>query len=139
MRKVKNIVSLVFLLVFTNLNCTNQIKSDTSKVASTSSEDLYVEQKHCYLGEISKEKKDSIDFEFIVKNLTDSLIRIDKIDVSCNCLSIKNYNREILPHNSTVIKGKAGLENRNGHMSKSIFVNYSKDKTLILRVIADIK
>jgi len=137
MKKLRTMTPL--LVLFISLNCTNQTPKEKYVSATNTSEKLYVEQRHYYLGEISKTRKDSVKFRFTLKNLGSSFIKINKIDVSCNCLKIKSSFGGIPPKDSVLLEGKAGLQDQDGHISKAIFINYNKSEILILRVIGDIK
>ena len=137
MRKINNVVPLLVLLI--SLSCTRHTRRDTVAITTNLSEKLYVEKRYFYIGEIPKAEIDSIEFKFILKNLSDSSIKVNRIDVSCSCLKINTSVREILPKDSISLEGKAGLQKQYGHISKSIFVNYDEDKILLLRVIGDIK
>ncbi len=137
---MKTIKKTAFLIAFLiSMGCTNQTRKETPVKKTTSYGDLYVEQKHYYLGEFPKGEKDSVEFRFVLKNSNNSLITINKIDISCSCLKIKTNVREIHPQDSILLEGKMGLKGLNGHISKPIFVKYAYDKTLLLRVICDIK
>ena len=94
---------------------------------------------HCYdIGEVDKTKQDYIDFNFEIYNKTDTLIKIKKIDVSCGCIKISEYPEIVKPQSSIKINGVIDLTLQEGYINKPIFVNYEKNRLLLLRVYGEI-
>lgn len=101
---------------------------------------LKADNPHLDLGNIYKKDKETKTFQFKVKNVSKETVVINKIDVSCNCISINKESYKPIPAGQTgYINGNIMLNKTKGHISKAIFVNYDGNKVLLLRVIAQIE
>lgn len=92
-----------------------------------------------YCGVFEKEHAKEVNFSFDIYNKSDSILKIEGIDVSCGCLSVRSYPTLLTPDSLYQINGTINLAGQKGHVNKCIFVNYSKDEVYLLRVVADIK
>lgn len=108
--------------------------NDNSFKHTQSKECLFVEEPHFDWGIASKHETDSIEFKILLKNTSNKYVNIDKVDISCGCLSIKSFPQHIPPGKSGYIVGKIGIRQQINKINKTIFVNYNTDKVVILRV-----
>ena len=128
----------IYLILVTNIifGCTHSNK-DINNVQDKK-EVLVPEIKHLYLGKINKNGRDTISFSFRIYNQSDKIACINKIDVSCSCVSLAKSVKPIPPKQSMNIYGTLNLKTISGHISKSIFVNYNNGALLVLRIVADV-
>lgn len=91
------------------------------------------------LGSIEPKSKNKVSFEFSMSNHHDSIIHINNVDVSCNCVTITSYPSLISPGETGDIKGFLNLKNQHGHLRKTIFVKYNNECIKTIKITADIK
>lgn len=145
MRKhIKSLMTFVPMLILSALvfSCNgNNGRTQTENIEK--SDNLYssilsVDNKKVYLGEIDKKATTVIPFTFNLKNETDSIIVIDKVDVSCSCVKISGFPKQLEAGQSGNLTGEVNLKNQSGHLRKSIFVNYCDTCITALKIVADI-
>lgn len=139
---IKLITVLFSILILSGslLNCSNSSQTmtdDTNMVYDSS--DISVEDKELCLGEIDKNLNRIIPFEFDLKNSSDSIIVVNKVDVSCNCVKIIDFPKRLVVGQSAKLSGTIDLNNQVGHLRKSIFINYDDTCITVLKIVADVK
>ena len=80
---------------------------------------LKADNPHLDLGKIYKKDKETKTFQFKVKNVSKETVVINKIDVSCNCISINKESYKPIP------AGQTGYINGNIMLSIQIFLFYN--------------
>lgn len=90
------------------------------------------------LGTLDSHSKDVEPFTFKVYNKGDSILRIDKVDVSCSCIVITSYPSTLPIGHAGVVNGYITLKNQYGHLRKTIFMKYNISKTKTIKIVADI-
>lgn len=99
---------------------------------------LSVDIKELNFGEIDKNNTPIIPFEFSIRNIGDCYVKIDKVDVSCSCVSVNDYPKQLIPGQTGILSGKVDLKNQKGHMRKSIFISYCDTCVVALKITSDI-
>lgn len=102
------------------------------------SSSLSVDSRELYLGEIDKIQSESVSFTFNLKNISDSVLVINKVDVSCSCVEISDFPKQLQSGQSGKLTGRVDLINQSGHIRKSLFVNYCDTCIAVMKVVADI-
>lgn len=131
--KIKIVYYIVLSIIFTFSCCTDSSHSKKLYYGGLTTNNRYYD-----IGKIDKTKHDYIDFKFEIYNKTDSVIKIKKIDVSCGCVEIKEYPKVVYPQSSIKINGLIDLTLQEGYINKPIYINYEKDRLLLLRVFGEI-
>ena len=128
----------IVIIMISSCSCNNtKVQQEKSSSDSTA---LKADNPHLDLGKIYKNDIDTKAFQFKVKNVSKKTVVINKIDVSCNCISINKESYKPIPAGQTgYINGNLILNKTKGHVSKAIFVNYADKKVLLLRLIAQIE
>jgi len=81
-------------------------------------------------GERSNDEK--VEHEFIIKNIGDGQLLIDKVRTTCGCTVAQLEKKELQPGESTKIKTTLSLKGRQGATSKSISVESNDPETPLL-------
>lgn len=130
----------VLLLFLQALSCQQPKNQHASKPSEQDGKaSLVAQTQKIDLGRLSKSEKDTIRFQFVLTNESDSSTVIHNIDVSCGCISLTYKAKPIPPKTSATLHGFVNIKNQEGHLSKAIFVNYGKGELLVLRVTADVE
>lgn len=130
----------VGIVVAMNLSCNNHDVNVVQTESITDSIALQTDDPHLDLGKIHKGEISTKSFQFKVKNVSKETVVINKIDVSCNCISIDIESYKPIPAGQIgYINGNIMLNKTKGHISKAIFVNYDVKKVLLLRLIAQVE
>jgi len=136
----KNLLTMLILSTFV-LSCNNNNKNtskDNNENKPFQSSFLSTDNKVLQLGEINNNDTESIPFAFHIKNESDSILVLNKIDVSCSCVEVTDFPKQLGANQSGEICGEINLKNQSGHMRKSIFVNYCDTCIMVLKIVADI-
>lgn len=142
-KKFELFAAIVSMIAF--YNCTssdsknNMIETKDSEISLSTDSILFVDPNIISFGEIDADKKDVRPFTFKITNLSDSLLVIEKIDVSCQCVTVSSYPDSLASGKGGEIRGTIDLKKQSGHMRKSIFVNYNNGSIKMLKIKADIK
>ncbi len=93
---------------------------------------IFVKKEHSF-GKIDKNRTDSVSFDFVFKNTGDLPIIIQKVDVSCGCLSAIYTEAPVKKDSIGFVKIVVNPKKVEGHFKKSIFVksNAIKDVELL--------
>lgn len=132
---------LLLLLIFFTFSCNNnslQLSNEKNQDKTLQTSLISVESNVLRLGDINHNDTESISFVFHIKNETDSILSINKIDVSCSCVHITSFPEQLEVNQSSQICGEVDLKNQSGHIRKSIFVNYCDTCVTVLKIIADV-
>lgn len=133
--KIKHMkLSFLFLLILCSCSNTPQ----KNNVTNATDEALIAVENKYDLGEINKKEHQFVDFAFEIENISDSTIKISKTELSCGCLSLTDTLSVIKPHSKAKFHGKVNTTEQRGYLNKSIFVNYGKNKVMLLRVKGNI-
>jgi len=81
-------------------------------------------------GERSNEEK--VEHEFILKNIGDAQLLIDKVRTTCGCTVAQLEKKELQPGESTKVKATLTLKGRQGATTKSISVESNDPETPVL-------
>lgn len=141
MRKLYFFILLSYVLTFSGCgNSSNENKNEGVQLSTTTAMDsmINVNPHTLALGERHERELREESFVFKIKNLSDSALVIDKIDVSCHCVSILSYPHSLQQNEQGDIRGTINLKNQSGHVRKSIFINYNNGALKILKITADI-
>lgn len=122
-------VTFLFIVLFTSC-------SEPSKhVEEISTGHLYIENKIQSFGKVNKNRTKEIKCYFPVTNTGDSTIIINKLDISCNCISAEITSNTIMPHEQQIITVIINTTNRLGAINKSVFIkSNAKNSVEIIRV-----
>ncbi len=99
-------------------------------VATTGKPKIACEQPEFDFGERSNEEK--VEHEFIIKNIGDAKLLIDKVRTTCGCTVAELEKKELEPGESTKVKAILTLRGRQGATTKSISVESNDPETPIL-------
>ena len=140
--RTKHILFALGICICLNYGCING--NDTTvndDQAITESDDLClaVIPRTINLVRINKNKFPRNELRYELKNGSDSIVRINKIDVSCGCVTIVSFNYSIIPNHTETITAEIDLSNQSEHLRKIIFVNYNDGQVKRAKVIADIE
>lgn len=120
---------LLFLLLLTSCS------EPSNHVEGVSSGHLYIENKVQSFGKVNKNKTKEIKCYFPITNTGDSTIVINKLDISCSCISAEISSKNILPHEQEIVTVKINTTNRLGVLNKSVFIKSNADNSVeIIRV-----
>jgi len=78
-------------------------------------------------------------FSYNLENVGTSDIVIDGVDLSCGCLSIDSVPDVIPVESKREITGRIKLKGLKGHVSKSMFLNFNGNNTVLLRVVGEVR
>lgn len=102
---------------------------------SSTNGNLCIENKVQSFGKVNKNKVKEIRCLFPINNYGDSSITINKIDVSCGCISTEITSNIILPHEQQILTVKINTSNRLGYMNKAVFIKSNAQNSMeIIRV-----
>lgn len=107
-QKLILILSMLFFLVFSNYSQVNK------------SPKIFCEGSSYNFGTVINTK--IIKHTFIIKNIGDDVLKIDKVRVSCGCTIIKIKNKTILPGGKTELKVELDLSDTEGEQFKDILI-----------------
>lgn len=141
MNKPLIICILLSVLLFYGCNDSSlEIQSHAISTATLSMDDknLSVTSNVLSLGEIKQNLLDTDTFIFKIKNIGDRVIYIDKIDISCQCVTVLFSPDSIRQGEMAEIKGCIDLRKQRGHIRKSIFVKFRHGALKVLKINADI-
>ncbi len=110
MNKIKFIfiLSILFFIIFSNY-------SQTGKEPK-----IFCEGSSYNFGTVINTK--IIKHTFIIKNIGDDVLKIDKVRVSCGCTIIKIKDKTILPGGKTELKVELDLSDTEGEQFKDILI-----------------
>lgn len=89
-------------------------------------------------GKINRNTNNSILFNFVIKNISDSLLTIMDVEPSCSCITINKFSQEVSPNKELSITGKITVPHNEGKINKPIFLRYNKGRILLLRIKGEI-
>lgn len=132
------VLLLLAFMSFGFLSCGNGKNKKVSKEIICHNNSISSLQKKFSFGTVSKKERDTVNYHFTIENTSDSELTIDKIDISCGCIHVIAFPKQIRAHERGDISGFVDLSKQLGHLSKSLFVNYGNDKVLLLRIVGDV-
>lgn len=144
---MKNIITYILLFaIFLTIalfelsckNITGDTPSELGEQITTSLSFISIENKEYSIGEVNKSERLLVPFEYNLRNISDSIISINKVDVSCSCVKITDFPTQLSSGQSGIITGYIDLKNQIGHIRKSIFVSYCDSCVTILKISGDI-
>lgn len=133
----KNILCILFFICFfVIISCTDNNKGCfIDKITKAS---LVCDNPRYNFRKVNKANNKKVEFSFIIKNTSTKKIKIEAIDISCNCTHLEKTETLVYPNKKFVIHGYVDISKQTGHFSKPIFVKYDDGKILLLRIIGDI-
>lgn len=99
---------------------------------------LKSEPEEISFGEIKRTEAGKRSFCFKISNLSDSIFLIDKVDVSCNCVTVSRFPTKLRHGEEGEISGTIDFSKQKSHVRKSIFVNHNNGALKVLKITADI-
>jgi len=100
---------------------------------------LLIESSKYNFGVINKKQK-NVHCQFKLKNIGKKSIIINKIDVSCNCVSIIKYPKLIAPNETQILYVNVNTKNQSGYFNKVIYINSNADNPLeLVRIKGEIQ
>lgn len=117
MNKLKLIFILSMLFYFTFVNDSQENKSPK----------IFCEGSSYNFGTVINTK--IIKHTFIIKNIGDDVLKIDKVRVSCGCTIIKIKDKSILPGGKTELKVELDLSDTEGEQFKDILIESNDPDT----------
>lgn len=131
------IVGIFIMMPVSLYSCTNGSKSNRVLSSKTFSigDSAYlsiVPQKYNF-GKVNRNNSPQFDVNFDIENKGGTLLVINKVDVSCGCLSVKYPNEPIFPGKKAQITIQIDTRKQIGRFNKSVFIrsNASNDPELL--------
>lgn len=134
----KYLIPLCFATLLCATSCNSRTREAQPPTTAQNEAGLQAAESRYDFGSVSKSKKDSVIFEFELRNKGKEPVVIDEIDLSCSCLSISSRPDTLQPGTSATIRGAAGIKESKGKFSKPIFVNYNNEEVLLLRIVGNV-
>lgn len=128
MRKIKIYLCFLSLLV----SCSKLQQSQESDL--NQKHQLYAIESKYDFGEATKDLQSNIPFVFLIKNSSDSIIHISKVESLCGCVTIVSKPDSLNPSHTAKIEGFIDVSQQEGKLLKTIFVNYGNDELLLLHL-----
>ncbi|MGG6545369.1 UNVERIFIED_CONTAM: DUF1573 domain-containing protein [Prevotella sp. 15_C9] len=127
-------IFIVTFIIMTLYSCSEN-KNKTSRIV----ESLHVENAYFDMGEIDKNLSTIQKFSFNLENIGNRTITIHSAKPSCGCVVVQEIPTRIPPKEIRKLQGYIDLKNQKGNLSKVIFVDFDKDKIMLLRVIGKVQ
>lgn len=126
-----NVLKLSSFLVILFLSC-----NEPSKHKETITHGhLNIDNKTQSFGNVNKREIKEVKCYFSLSNTGDSTIIINKIDVSCGCISTDISSNSILPNEHQLLTVTINTSNRLGVFNKSVFIQSNADNSVeIIRI-----
>lgn len=122
------------------ISCKNMSKADLTHNTNNATSHLEIESSKYSFGKVSRSKQKKILCPFTLINTGSKLLVIQKIDVSCSCVSIKAYPKVIPPKKSKNLFVEINTEKQLGVFNKAIFINSNADNSLeLVRIKGEIE
>lgn len=88
----------------------------------------------------SVDETEEVEHDFILRNIGDEPVIIQKIDSSCGCTTTRLGGKVLQPGISTVLTAKINLRGRRGSQNKHIYVqsNDPKQPQLVLKMVGNV-
>lgn len=99
---------------------------------------LAVEKTELRIGRIKKSQTSMLKFNVNMTNISNDIIKFNKVDVSCGCVVIRSYPEQLMIGQKGYLNGEIHLDNQDGHVHKNIFVNYNDSCLTVIKIIGDV-
>ena len=114
------------------LSCVWDKKNNVRKVDDFGDKLVAVNKKYDF--GVAKDS-DSVNYNFKISNISLETIQINKAKVTCGCLVIKDYPKEIAPDAIAEVNGSIGLKGKKGKFNKVVYLVYGNGDILLLRIV----
>lgn len=131
---------IVFFLLLSVvcMSCNNTHESIDLDYSNHSAQ-LVISNQRLRLGKVNRQKEKSIKCTFMLKNDGNEDIIIEKIDVSCGCISIEKYPHSIAPKKMEVLIAMLNTTNQRGFLNKSICIKSNATNSMeLIRIKGEI-
>lgn len=132
---------IIFLLLIIGLSaCSNSDNSKHYLVSNKNLGHLSIKTPKYSFGVVKKSLQKKVHCSFLLENTGSRPVTIHKIDVSCGCISVREYTKTITPNASGILDIEVNVTNLKGYFNKVVFVNSDADNTLeLLRIKGNIE
>lgn len=142
--KYKSHIIIVYTLlgfcIASFIACNKITKVEQTQTTDSNVAHLEINNPRYSFGVIHKSGQKHILCPFKLKNTGTKHLVIQKIDVSCNCISILEYPKTIAPSETKNLYIQINAEKQLGYFNKVVFLNSNADNALeLLRIKGEIK
>ncbi len=113
------------------MSCSSSPKSKRT-VDNVSIGEIVVEPRKCDFGQVSAKKQEVVVCIAKIKNESDRIINISKIDVSCGCMKAYLQSDRLTAGDSTVVSIEINTKKQRGYFNKVIYINSNAANSLVL-------
>jgi hypothetical protein len=101
---------------------------------------LEIENNKFVFGIVRKDEQKTIRCPFVLINTGSKPVVIQKVDVSCGCITVTDYPKMIAPGESKTLYADVHTESQSGFFNKVIYINSNADNNLeILQIKGEIQ
>lgn len=133
---LKKTIDFIFCcMLLTILSCSKSVKP-----ANTFARQLIIDNARQSFGKINKKDIETIKLYFPLRNIGEKPIVINRVDVSCGCITTELSSKTIMPNKSQTLIVTIDAKNKNGVFNKSLFVRSTAINNLeIIRIKGEIQ